>query len=214
MKVCERERDDLLQRNQKFRVSCICIGWLLFITPSSINNLQSIDEPRTMKARSSSLNPYATSYIPLSRRGPTTTHETKGYESTYVSPANTTQNHGASESPDSLKLKNHSGFESYGSSSHSAEVAGKQALDIDHDMNLAYLQMTFPGVSDESLSSVYMANRGDMEATVDMLNQLEMHSGDFSENLPDSLDIGDVSEAGSSSSEGGSQKMKKVAVGK
>ncbi|KAI3700266.1 hypothetical protein L2E82_44888 [Cichorium intybus] len=174
-----------------------------------------------MKARSSSLNPYATSYIPLSRRG-TTTHETKGYESTYDH-GNTTQNqsprysenHGASvESPDSLKLKNHSGFESYGSSSHSAEVAGKQTMDIDHDMNLAYLQMTFPGVSDESLSSVYMANRGDMEATVDMLTQLELHSGDFSENLPDSLDIGDVSEAGSSSNEGGSQKLKKVAVGK
>lgn len=171
-----------------------------------------------MKARSSSLNPYATSYIPLSRRGPTATQETKGYKSTYE---NTTQNHGASvvvsEGPESLKLKNHSGFESaYGSSSSSsaAELAGKQAMDIDHDMNLAYLQMTFPGVSDESLSSVYLANRGDMEATVDMLNQLEVHSGDFSENLPDSLDIGDVSEAGSSSSEGGSQKMKKVAVGK
>lgn len=172
-----------------------------------------------MKARTSSLNPYATSYIPLSRRG-TTTNETKGYESTYDhgNTNTTTQNQSprySVESPDSLKLKNHSGFESYGSSSHSAEVAGKQAMDvIDHDMNLAYLQMTFPGVSEESLSSVYMANRGDMEATVDMLNQLELHSGDFSENLPDSLDIGDVSEAGSSSSEGGSQKLKKVAVGK
>ncbi|KAL4567767.1 hypothetical protein LXL04_023360 [Taraxacum kok-saghyz] len=163
-----------------------------------------------MKARSSSLNPYATSYIPLSRRG-STTHDPS------------TQNHGSSvtitvtEGPDNLKLKNHSGFDSYGSSSSqqsAAELAGKQAMDVDHDMNLAYLQMTFPGVSDESLSSVYLANRGDMEATVDMLNQLEMHSGDFSENLPDSLDIGDVSEAGSSSSEGGSQKMKKVAVGK
>lgn len=118
---------------------------------------------KTMKARASSLNPYATAYIPLSRRGPT--DESKGYE-----PGSTTH-----ESSDSLKLKNHSGFDSYGSSSHSAELAGKQTLDVDHDMNLAYLQMVFTGVSDESLSSVYTACRGDMEATVDMLNQLEVN---------------------------------------
>ncbi|KVH08887.1 polyadenylate-binding protein-interacting protein 5 [Cynara cardunculus var. scolymus] len=176
-----------------------------------------------MKARASSLNPYATSYVPLSRRGPN--DESKGHESTVTDskmrnqaawlaydPGSTTQNYDAStavpDSPDSLKLKNHSVF---GSSSHSAELAGKQAMDVDHDMNLAYLQMIFSGVSDESLSSVYTANGGDMEATVEMLNQLEVHSGDFSENLPESLDIGDVSEAGSSS-EGGSQKLKKVAA--
>nr|XP_043628873.1 polyadenylate-binding protein-interacting protein 5 [Erigeron canadensis] len=172
-----------------------------------------------MKARVSSLNPFATSYIPLSRRG--TTDESKGYD-----PGNTTLNQSLGyfenqdtsaalpESSESLKLKSHSGFESfesYGSSSHSAELAGKQALDVDHDMNLAYLQMNFPGVSHESLSSVYTACGGDMEATIEMLNQLELHSDDFTENLPDSLDIGDVSEAGSSS-EGGSQKLKKVAV--
>ncbi|KAF5815187.1 putative polyadenylate-binding protein-interacting protein [Helianthus annuus] len=156
-----------------------------------------------MNARSSSLNPYATSYIPLSRRG--TPEASKGYD------------HGSTteylpETADNLKLKNHSGFDSYGSSSHSSELAGKQALDVDHDMNLAYLQMVFAGVSDESLSSVYTACGGDMEATVEMLTQLELHSGDFTENLPDSLDIGDVSEAGSSS-EGGTQKLKKVAVG-
>ncbi|KAJ0593702.1 putative polyadenylate-binding protein-interacting protein [Helianthus annuus] len=156
-----------------------------------------------MNARSSSLNPYATSYIPLSRRG--TPDASKGYD------------HGSTteylpETADNLKLKNHSGFDSYGSSSHSSELAGKQALDVDHDMNLAYLQMVFAGVSDESLSSVYTACGGDMEATVEMLTQLELHSGDFTENLPDSLDIGDVSEAGSSS-EGGTQKLKKVVVG-
>ncbi|KAF5774049.1 putative polyadenylate-binding protein-interacting protein 5/6 [Helianthus annuus] len=55
--------------------------------------------------------------------------------------------------------------------------------------------MVFPGVSDESLSSVYTACNGDIEAAVEMLSQLELHSGDFTENLPDSLDIGDVSEA-------------------
>ncbi|KAF5806862.1 putative polyadenylate-binding protein-interacting protein [Helianthus annuus] len=166
-----------------------------------------------MKARSSSLNPYATSYIPLSRRG--ATDESKTYDhgnATLNQSPRYSENHDTvPESPHSLKLKNHSGFGSYGSSSHTAELAGKQALDIDHDMNLAYLQMVFPGVSDESLSSVYTACNGDIEAAVEMLSQLELHSGDFTENLPDSLDIGDVSEAGSSS-EGGSQKLKKVVV--
>ncbi|KAD6453928.1 hypothetical protein R6Q59_015692 [Mikania micrantha] len=167
-----------------------------------------------MKARSSSLNPYATSYIPLSRRG--ATNESKSYDhgSTTLnqSPRYSEDHDTKPENPDNLKLKSHADFGSYGSSSHTSDLAGKQEHDVvDHDMNLAYLQMAFPDVSDESLSSVYTACRGDIEATVDMLNQLELHSGDFSENLPDSLDIGDVSEAGTSS-EGGSQKLKKVVV--
>ncbi|KAI7732224.1 hypothetical protein M8C21_006107 [Ambrosia artemisiifolia] len=167
-----------------------------------------------MNARSSSLNPYATSYIPLSRRG--TPDASKDYDhgttTQYESPRYSENHDALPEAPENLKLKNHSGFDSYGSSSHSSELAGKQPVDVDHDMNLSYLQMVFPDVSDESLSSVYTACIGDMEATVEMLTQLELHSGDFTENLPDSLDIGDVSEAGSSS-EGGSQKLKKVVVG-
>lgn len=131
-----------------------------------------------MKARASSLNPYATAYIPLSRRG--TADESKGYDSGSTthnqSPMYSENDASAAvpENPDNLKLKSHSGFDSYGSSSHSAELAGKQASDVDHDMNLAYLQMIFSGVSDESLSSVYTACGGDMETTVEMLNQLEV----------------------------------------
>ncbi|KAJ9537506.1 LOW QUALITY PROTEIN: hypothetical protein OSB04_030239, partial [Centaurea solstitialis] len=86
-------------------------------------------------------------------------------------PESTTQNHDASENPDSLKLKIHSVF---GHQNHIAlRLTGKQAMDVDHDMNLAYLQMILPGISDESLSGVYTTNGGDMEATVEMLNQLE-----------------------------------------
>ncbi|KAF5774050.1 hypothetical protein HanXRQr2_Chr13g0595811 [Helianthus annuus] len=83
-----------------------------------------------MKARSSSLNPYATSYIPLSRRG--ATDESKTYDhgnATLNQSPRYSENHDTvPESPHSLKLKNHSGFGSYGSSSHTAELAGKQAL--------------------------------------------------------------------------------------
>ncbi|XP_076933771.1 polyadenylate-binding protein-interacting protein 5-like [Bidens hawaiensis] len=168
-----------------------------------------------MNTRSSTLNPYATSYIPLSRRGEP--DASKGYgqgsdATEYQLPGYSDNHDAVVETSDNLKLKSHSGFDSYGSSSNSTELAGKQAVDVDYEMNLAYLQMVFPGVSEESLSSVYTACGGDMEATVEMLNQLELHSGDFTENLPDSLDIGDVSEAGSSS-EAGSQKLKKVVVG-
>ncbi|GKD62407.1 hypothetical protein Tco_1299916 [Tanacetum coccineum] len=48
----------------------------------------------------------------------------------------------------------------FGSSSQSAEIARKV---IDYDMNLTYLQMSFLGISDESLSGVYATNEGDME---------------------------------------------------
>ena len=50
----------------------------------------------------------------------------------------------------------------------------KHILDEEFEMNLTYLQMTFPGISDESLSNVYLANKGDLESTVVMLNQLEV----------------------------------------
>lgn len=175
------------------------------------------------------MNPYAASYIPLSRRG--IADENKGYELTAdvcksgneafwlgTQPGNTTfgQYQKASQSynvhgtvSEDSKLKGHTVYGSYGSSSlYPNEMTEKQTLDDENDMDLAYLQMTFPGVSDESLSDVYLANKGDLEATVDMLNQLELYTVDSTENLPDTLDIGDVSESGSSS-----QKLKSVAGG-
>lgn len=148
-----------------------------------------------MKGGTSSLNPYAASYIPLSKRG--ITDGKRGYELPADSsksgneafwlgphPGNATlgQYQKASQgysvnsavSEDS-KLKGHNVYGSYGSSSlYPNEAAEKQTLDDENDMDLAYLQMTFPGVSDESLSDVYLANKGDLEATVDMLNQLEV----------------------------------------
>lgn len=97
------------------------------------------------------------------------------------------------------KLKGQTVYETYGPSSLYPDETEKHKLDDDSDMDLTYLQMTFPGVSDDSLSDVYMINKGDLDATVDMLNQLELYTVDYSENLPDTLDIGDVAESGSSS---------------
>nr|GFB09052.1 polyadenylate-binding protein-interacting protein 5-like [Tanacetum cinerariifolium] len=83
---------------------------------------------------------YATAYIPLSKRG--AGPESKVYELTVN--CDNVQHNNKSESV-------------YGSSSQSAEIAGK---DVDYDLNLTYLHMSFLGISDESLSGVYATNEG------------------------------------------------------
>ncbi|OIT39939.1 PREDICTED: polyadenylate-binding protein-interacting protein 6 isoform X1 [Nicotiana attenuata] len=171
-----------------------------------------------MKTGTSTLNPYAESYVPISRRGaPDGNKEARfspkefksGSEAVWLAPGVTAggsqqQTH---QTADQYKLKDYS---AYGSPSHSpAGAMVKQVLDEESDMDLAYLQMTFPGMSDESLSEVYLANKCDLDAAVDMLNQLELYSGDFSEKLPDTLDIGDVSDSGFLG-DSSSQKLKTV----
>ncbi|KAK8695257.1 hypothetical protein V6N13_000424 [Hibiscus sabdariffa] len=157
---------------------------------------------KTMKHGVSSLNPYAASYIPLAKREanenawfePSSHFAHKPhYGNAYLdSVAHGTRKHQVAEG---------SAVKSYpalGSLKNPGEVIEKQFVDEEFDMDLEYLRMTFPGLSNESLMDVYLANEGDFEATVDMLNQLEMQTVESSESLPDTLDIGDVSESGSS----------------
>lgn len=186
-----------------------------------------------MKTGTSSLNPYAASYIPLSRRGSSDSNNdysltAKGYKSgnetdwsgphsedttQYQHQSKASQNyvgHGTLTLED-YTWKANSVHGSYGSSSQNTkEMTEKQMMDEEFDMDLAYLQMIFPGLSEESLSDVYLANKGDLEAAVDMLNQLELCTGDSSENLPDTFDIDSVSES-RSSGESASLKLKNVA---
>ncbi|XP_059642279.1 polyadenylate-binding protein-interacting protein 5-like [Cornus florida] len=184
-----------------------------------------------MKTGTSSLNPYAASYIPLSQRGApdgnkdyklTAEHSKNGNETIWLGlhSEDTTQNQlqsKVSQNYDAYgildsKLTAHSASASYGSLSHNpSEMIEKQILDEEFDMGLAYLQMTFPGISDESLSDVYLANNGDLEATVDMLNHLEMYTVDSDEDIPGSSKSVDVSEPGSSSKAAASLKLKKLA---
>ncbi|KAL5729397.1 hypothetical protein ACHQM5_002362 [Ranunculus cassubicifolius] len=83
-------------------------------------------------------------------------------------------------------------------------IPGKAVIDattanIDEEASdLAYLATTFPGVSDQSVAAVYSATGCDLEASVDMIKQLELPAESTTESLPDSLDIGDVAESGSS----------------
>ncbi|KAK4355442.1 hypothetical protein RND71_024413 [Anisodus tanguticus] len=165
-----------------------------------------------MKTGTSTLNPFAESYVPISKRGtPDGNKEASfpkefksGSEAVWLAPGVTAARN-QQQTPqiaDQYKLKDYS---AYGSPSHSPVGAiGKQVLGEESYMDLAYLQMTFPGTSDESLSEVYLASKCDLEAAVDMLNQLEdallwrirADPGDFAEKLPDTLDIGDVSDSG------------------
>ena len=68
----------------------------------------------------------------------------------------------------------------------SSEIAYKQIrdddldLEMDIDMDIEYLLVTFSGLSQESITDVYLANSGDLEATIEMLTQLEVSSSAIS----------------------------------
>ncbi|KAF8118229.1 hypothetical protein N665_0006s0219 [Sinapis alba] len=91
----------------------------------------------------------------------------------------------------------------------SSEMAYKQIrdddldLEMDIDMDIEYLLVTFSGLSQESITDVYLANSGDLEATIEMLTQLEIYSDETQENLPETLDI---CESGPSTSKASTQK--------
>lgn len=144
-----------------------------------------------MKPGLSSLNPYAASYIPLSQRDAnarayvTAKDYKSGNESVQFgtpeqlhSKFSLDPNRHATEktpSPEVFTVKRHPAH-GYGSSPQNVnQGTDKQILYEELDMDLEYLQMTFPGLSDQSLNDVYLANNGDLEATVDMLNQLEVN---------------------------------------
>ncbi|XP_020549982.1 polyadenylate-binding protein-interacting protein 6 isoform X1 [Sesamum indicum] len=189
-----------------------------------------------MKTGRSSLNPYAASYVPLSKRRAadegkilnTAKELQNGSEIIHYGhqpdnkltrgqQQNVSQNYvhtsGSPQTAEFTKWKGHHAGEFYASSSHYPnEIREKSNFDQEF-MDLAYLQINFPGISEESLSDVYLANKCDLDSAVDMLNQLEMidsrmlhflshvkiYPDDSSDKLPDTLDIGDVPESVSSS---------------
>ncbi|KAK6129721.1 hypothetical protein DH2020_036522 [Rehmannia glutinosa] len=165
-----------------------------------------------MKPGSSSLNPYAASYVPLFRRGVTNVSSGQelnsgievvwfGHQPDNTLPQgqhqNVSQSYGHSaaiQTAEFSKRKDHHGGEFFASTSQYPNAI-QPNFDEEFDMDLAYLQMTFPGISYESLSDVYSASKFDLDAAVDMLNQLEIYPDDSSDKLPDTLDIGDVPES-------------------
>lgn len=150
----------------------------------------------------SSLNPYAASYVPLFKRGAADVNKEFGSAQGFSSenavgqvgyrPVNTfpqgqhqyvSQSHPqsagatATQTAEYPKWKDHRSSEFVASTSQYPE---KPSFDEDSDMDLAYLQMIFPGISEQSLSDVYQANRCDLDSAVDMLNQLEVLLGNSS----------------------------------
>lgn len=151
-----------------------------------------------MKPGESSLNPYAAAYVPLFKQG--VADQSTDFNAVQASqtrngnvwrghqPANTWtqgqnqnvyQNHGHSgaayQAPGASRWRDSYANQFYASSSqYVPDMSGKSNTSDDMDMDIAYLQMTFPGISEESLSDVYTANNYDLDAAVDMLNQLEV----------------------------------------
>ncbi|KAK7320718.1 hypothetical protein VNO77_30447 [Canavalia gladiata] len=176
-----------------------------------------------MKPQASSLNPYAASYIPLSKRetdGRTSLIErdsgnyggTVWFQTHQETASDQRLVNSSTGKPVAFPVKSQPASSSYSSSSQNVvELTDKQLLDEELDMDIEYLRMTFPGISDQSLVDVYNVNRGDLDAAVDMLNQLEFDSVQSSGSLPETLDIGDVSESGLSA-DSASFKQKNVAA--
>lgn len=145
-----------------------------------------------MKQRGSSLNPYAACYIPVARReadGGTSVayNDYKSYEGPvgFQTPQHPTQDqhifHLSTHASQKLSTSQayHVKSQPQSSSSGSAvqgavQMIDKQLLDEDSDMDLEYLRMTFPGISDQSLYDVYLVNGRDLDAAIDMLSLLEV----------------------------------------
>ncbi|KAJ8423620.1 hypothetical protein Cgig2_033907 [Carnegiea gigantea] len=118
-----------------------------------------------MKSSTSTLNPFAQSYVPLAQRellNKEEDYQTPPTEASYGHPV-----------LDDQKVKGQQFDGLHGVPSENPHEIDAKLMDEDSEMDLVYLQMTFPDVSDQSLLDVYNVNRGDLEAAVDMLNHLE-----------------------------------------
>ncbi|KAL8139230.1 hypothetical protein V2J09_005251 [Rumex salicifolius] len=134
-----------------------------------------------MSSSISALNPYAESYVPISKRNPSSENQDDVAVSDVLTSGSTVDS----------KLKCQKADNPQGNNTFSSNEV--KFTDEEYEMDLAYLQMSFPGMSDQSLVDVYTVNDGDLEASLEMLSQLEV-SVETPDGLPDALGIGDVPE--------------------
>ncbi|KAL9233911.1 hypothetical protein vseg_008845 [Gypsophila vaccaria] len=123
-----------------------------------------------MKTNTSTLNPNAASYVPLAKREVQDVHT--GCKTTPGDSA-----------VDDLKLKDHQAAVAYDTRAAIPQEVYSNVMDEESEMDLDYLQMMFPGVSNQFLADVYNINHGDFEAAVDMISELES-----TDDHPDALD--------------------------
>ncbi|KAH9604411.1 hypothetical protein KSS87_023635 [Heliosperma pusillum] len=120
-----------------------------------------------MKTNTSTLNPFALSYVPIAKREVEDVDKDCKITSEKAAVAD------ANAAVNDLKLKGHQADDAHVTQAEIPQVRDFSITDEESEMDLAYLQMIFPGVSDQSLADVYNVNMGDLEAALDMLSILE-----------------------------------------
>ncbi|EOA19283.1 hypothetical protein CARUB_v10001953mg [Capsella rubella] len=127
---------------------------------------------------SSTLNPYAAAYVPLSKRDasfggggaaakPSAYHQVQHQQPHQVAHGYGVQGMGSYPSPPQMKMP----------TKKSPDMVYNHQMkeeDLEMDMDIEFLLVTFSGLSHESINDVYLANNCDLDATIEMLNQLEV----------------------------------------
>ncbi|GAB2223067.1 hypothetical protein Droror1_Dr00017203 [Drosera rotundifolia] len=160
-----------------------------------------------MRPNRSSLNPNAPAYVPVAKKA--SNNASQSYENMLRSCARSAV-YGTGNLPASAdsKLKGQATTVSPGFSSQSSHgMSDRILLDELSEIDLAYLEMMYPGLSKDSLLEVYHTSMGDLEASLDMLRNLVEDNSVA--NLPEALDIGDVPQPGFSG-ESSSARVKNV----
>lgn len=134
-----------------------------------------------MNSTMSSLNPHAASYIPLNKKEEEANHETALFNSPSEGHNGTAQFYfeGGDASSDfsihdieALVIDN--GLEKSGLQQKISNQAEVQYIDEDSEIHLAYLSFMFPNISEHCLAHVHSANDDDLEASINMLYDLEV----------------------------------------
>lgn len=125
-----------------------------------------------MKPGAFALNPHAASYVPLSKRVDFADMDGLVFAN---SPTHVVQGQQISFSGVEVSMPKKS-FEMAYKQIKDDDDDDDLDMEMDIDMDIEYLLVTFSGLSQESITDVYLANSGDLEATIEMLNQLEVNS--------------------------------------
>lgn len=125
-----------------------------------------------MKSGGSTLNPNAAAYVPLSKREgslgdakPSAYHHVQQHQPHHVAHGYGVQGMGSYPGPQMSMPKK------------ASDMVYNHLMkdeDLEMDMDIEFLLVTFSDLSHESINDVYLANNCDLDATIEMLNQLEV----------------------------------------
>ncbi|CAN6869414.1 unnamed protein product [Brassica oleracea] len=127
-------------------------SFVLAIFDVIVTTTTSVLSELAMKAGGSGLNPNAAAYVPLYKR-----------EADSAKPAAAAATHDVQHQPYGYGVQGKGSF------------PGSHMRDDDSEMEMEFLLASFSDLSDESIRDVYLANNGDLDATIEMLTQLEVN---------------------------------------